>query len=225
MQTSIGYQDERNRPPPLRATVFNGSEKYKLKQSAEQARIFLKHLPFILNGFINYENPFYCLLLQIVSIVQICFSPVTSVLTIDKLRNDIETHLHAFKELFPEVNVTPKMHYMLHVPNQMLQLGTLTRHCCIRFETRHKCFKDLAPQQNFKNICLSLAEQCQLDACADFETENPHQHLLFAKDKEHGSTCLVVNDQRESLLDRIREAELFAKPECLTSIYTSKWIK
>jgi hypothetical protein len=31
MQTSIGYQDERNRPPPLRTTVFNGSEKYKLK--------------------------------------------------------------------------------------------------------------------------------------------------------------------------------------------------
>ena len=57
-QTSIGYQDERNRPPPLRETVFDGSEIYKLIQSAEQARIFLKHLPFVLTGFINYENPF-----------------------------------------------------------------------------------------------------------------------------------------------------------------------
>ena len=62
-------------------------------------------------------------------------------------------------------------------------------------------------------------------ACADFERENPHQHPLFATDKEHGPTCLVVNDRRESLLERFREAELFARPEFLTSIYTSKWIK
>lgn len=36
-QMSLGYLEERNRSPPLRETVFNGNERYKMKQTAEQA--------------------------------------------------------------------------------------------------------------------------------------------------------------------------------------------
>ena len=50
-QLNIGYYDEKNRPPLLRETAFNGQVTYKLKQTAEQARIFLKNLPFILHEF------------------------------------------------------------------------------------------------------------------------------------------------------------------------------
>lgn len=47
-QLSLAYHDEKNRPPPLRESTFNGQETYKMKQTAEQARIFLKNLPFVL---------------------------------------------------------------------------------------------------------------------------------------------------------------------------------
>ena len=63
-QLTLGYYDEKNRPPPLRASTFNGQETYKLKQTAEQARIFLENLPFILR-FVSllstyYPNDFNC---------------------------------------------------------------------------------------------------------------------------------------------------------------------
>ena len=136
-QMSLGYLEERNQPPPLRESVFNGNEKYKLKLTAEQASSFLRYLPFCLKGYVSSEDQFYKLLLQIISIVQMCFSPVTSRKTIDELQSFIETHFLLFKELFPQINITPKMHYMLHIPTQMTALGPLIRHCCVRFEARH----------------------------------------------------------------------------------------
>lgn len=224
-QMSLGYLEERNRPPPLRETVFNGNEKYKLKLTAEQASIFLRYLPFCIKGYVSSENQFYQLLLQIISIVQMCFSPVTSKETINEIQNSIETHLVLFKELFPQINITPKMHYMLHIPTQMAALGPLIRHCCIRFEARHRYFKELAPQQNFKNICLSLAEKSQLDDCADFDTENPSEHPLFSTDKELGPTTPVINESRAAILRKIEDAKLFVKPEMINKVFTAKWIK
>ena len=65
-QLSLGYHDEKNRPPLLRETTFNGQETYKMKQTAEQARIFLKNLPFILMGYVPVEDLYYQLLLQMI---------------------------------------------------------------------------------------------------------------------------------------------------------------
>ena len=222
---SLGYHDERNRPPPLRETILTGQDRYRMKQTAEQARIFLKYLPFCLKGFVEYGNPYYQLLLKIISTVSTCFSPVISEETIQELENSIEAHLNLFKELFPTVNITPKMHYMVHLPNQIRQLGPLVRHCCLRFEARHRYFKDLAPQQNFKNICLSLGERCQFDDCADCEIENPIQHPLFSTEKEDGPTKRVVNEARTTILDKIADARLFVKPDGFHTVFSAKWIK
>ena len=171
-QLKLGYRDEANRPLSLKETVFKGKERYKLKQTAEQPRIFLKYLCFCLTDTIPNNNLFYQLLLQITSIVQISFSPVISKGTIKELQDLIERYLVLFKELFPDENITPKMHYMLHTPRQIELLCLLVRHCCMRFEARHKYFKELGREQNFKNICLSLEERCQLDDCANFNTKS-----------------------------------------------------
>jgi hypothetical protein len=126
--------------------VFNGQEKYILKQTAKHARTLLKYLPFYLKEYVGNDCPHYQLILQISSIVQMCFSPVISAETIEELKNVIEARLILFNGLFPDI------------PQQIVYLGPLVRHCCLCFEARHRYFKDLAPLQNFKNICLSLAE-------------------------------------------------------------------
>jgi hypothetical protein len=113
---SIQYEDEANRPPLLKYSDFNGQDKYKLKQTAEQASIFLKYLPFCIRRYVCEENPHFQLILQMQSIVLICFSPVVSGTTVQQLEDTIETHLKQFNELFPMVNVTPQMHYLIHLP-------------------------------------------------------------------------------------------------------------
>ena len=106
-------------------SVVHGQEKYKLKQTAEQASIYLKYLPFCLHGYVANNNPFYLLLLQIISIVQICFAPVISEETVQELQNAIEAHLHMFKDLFPHVNITLKMHTCFIYQNKYWTLAHL----------------------------------------------------------------------------------------------------
>ena len=129
---NLGYLEESN--------IFGGNVHYKLRQTAEQAHIFLKYLPFALDEYIDKENPYYKLMTQLLLIVHICFAPVISKKSIGKLKDLIEMHLKKFKELFPTVNITPKMHYMIHIPQQRLQLGPMLRSSCIRLEAKHNYF-------------------------------------------------------------------------------------
>ena len=128
-------------------------------------------------------------------------------------------------ELFPTVNITPKMHYMIHIPHQILHLGPLVRHCCMRFEARHRYFKDLAPLQNFKNICLSLAERYQLDDCANFCNDNPSHHPLFETEteKELGPTKKLVRNTLTVFHQRMNDAGLLLNPEMLDQVYSTKF--
>ena len=224
-ELSLGYHDEKNRPPSLREITFNDQESYKMKLTAEQARVFLKNLPFILIRYVQPENPYYQLLLQIVLIVQICFSPVTSDARVQELRDVIELHLKTFKELFPLKNIIPKMHYLIHIPDQILHLGPLIRHSCMRFEARHAYFKDIAPLQNFKNICLSLAERYQLDDCANLCNDNPNHHPIFQTEKKLGPVKKLERNDMTSFHDRIKlDLGLLLYPHKFIHIYTAKWI-
>ena len=224
LQLSLGYHDESNRPPPLRESVFNGQNSYKLKLTAEQARIFLKNLPFILHGYVPVDDLFYQLLLEIVLIVQICFSPVTSHKRMIKWQNLIKTHLQHFKHLFPNVNIIPKMYYMIHIPGQMLHLGPLVRHSCMRFEARHRYFKDLAPLQNFRNICLSLAERYEIDECANFSNDNPNHHPLFKTERIVGPTTKMTKDQVNAFYLMMDDAGLVVNVRLMEVFYVAKWV-
>ena len=111
---------------------------------------------------------------------------------------------------------------MLRTPRQIMNLGPLVRHCCARFEARHKYFKELAREQNFKNISLSLAERCQLDNCADFATEKPCQHPLFSPEKVFGPSIAVTKEIKTGFM---KESLFYANPERLANLFAYKWIE
>ena len=107
--------------------------------------------------------------------------------TIEHLKQLISQHLLKFKELFPEKNITPKQHYLLHIPGMIRLLGPMTRSACFTFESAHRYFKDLAGKQNFKNLPLSLAKRHQFEDCCNFgdADECPSSHPLFATERKY----------------------------------------
>ena len=107
-----GYSEVSDKPGPLKDTVFNGDERYKLKKKAAQARLFLRLLPFIIGPLVSTEDQYYSFLMELIEIVQIIFSPVIKSDTIDQLRVLIAQHLSKFKDLFPNINILPKHHYL-----------------------------------------------------------------------------------------------------------------
>jgi hypothetical protein len=72
------------------------------------------------------------------------------------LKLKIGAHLQNFEEHFPEVNITPKQHYLIHIPTMIKELGPLIWHSCFAFQSAQNYFKELACKQNVKNLAKSL---------------------------------------------------------------------
>jgi len=180
--------DVRDKPCPISVSTLASNDN-KLKQSSGQMLILLKILPFLLNSI--EKNEYVQFVLDLIEIVQIIFAPVLSVQSVWTLKQMIELHLKQFKQLFPENNVIPKQHYMLHLPAQILSLGPLIRHMCMRFESKHSFFKQWSSKLNFKNVCKSLVNHNQLFECC--QNEMGTEHPIFVHERELGPVSEVTN--------------------------------
>ena len=67
---NYGYSENRDKPGPLRETVFQG-ESYKLKYNASQTRLFLRIYPFILGPLIDSSSEYYSFIVEIIQITQV----------------------------------------------------------------------------------------------------------------------------------------------------------
>ncbi len=81
----------------------------------------MRYLPLLIGDLVpkddNHWEHFLCLL----TIVDFVFAPITTKDTITYLEVLIEDFLHEFRELYPNRPLTPKMHYMLHIPSWMFR--------------------------------------------------------------------------------------------------------
>lgn len=183
-----GYSETDTKPGPLKDTVFSGKENYKLKYNAAQAKTFLRLIPFFLSNSVDQTDKYYLFLIQLMRIVNLLFAPMIKSKSIELLKFLITDHLHEFTQLFPDVNIIPKQHYMIHLPTMILDLGPLIRSSCFVFESAHNYFKQLATKQNFKNLEVSLASRHQFLECTNFGdgSEDPNAHPLFSTERKLG---------------------------------------
>lgn len=182
--------DVRDRPSPISVSTLTSSDG-KLKQSSGQMLVLLRILPFVLESL--EVNAYIQLIIELIEIVQIVFAPVLSIVTVSRLKLLIENHLKHWKELFPDRNVTPKQHYMIHLPSQIKSLGPMVRHMCMRFESKHCFFKQWASKLNLKNICKSLINQNQIyESCQNVDSS---MHPIFSNEREMGPVSEVKDLQ------------------------------
>ncbi|KAJ8034877.1 hypothetical protein HOLleu_21895 [Holothuria leucospilota] len=144
------------------AEVYHSGQ--KLGGNASQNWCLLRLLPFLIGVKIpNYEDPVWQLFLTLKNIVDIVCAPQTSEDQIAVLQDLISEYLEYRVDLFPEVNLRPKHHYLVHYPWLALQFGPLIWMWTLRFESKHSYFKrTLRYSGNFKNVGLTLSEKHQL---------------------------------------------------------------
>lgn len=222
---NYGYSEMSDKPGPLREAVFSGEERYKLKYNAAQARLFLRILPYILCPMVNTNDDHYTFLVELIEIVQLVFAPVIRLESIQYLKLLIKEHLNKFRELFPDKNIIPKQHYMLHIPGMIKHLGHLIRSSCFNFESAHKYFKELARKQNFKNLPLSLAKRHQFLECSNFGDveESPSSHPLFATEKKCGVVRVASGEELCALQQTFNESGLLPGIQ-LEKVHKVSWI-
>ena len=89
------------------------------------------------------------------------------------LRYMIDDHHSHSKKLFPDTNLMPKHHFMVHYPDIIIQVGPIVNGTwCMRCEAKHAIGKTLASVVcNFKDICYTIAERHQIRQCHQWFTK------------------------------------------------------
>ena len=115
------------------------------------------------------------------------FAPITTTDKLEFLQMLIQDFLAEFTHLYPERPLTPKMHYLVHMPSWMKRLvsvattttvklnisstdinrcGPLIRNWCMRFEAKHSYFKKMAQTLgSYKNVAKTVSTRHQYYKC------------------------------------------------------------
>ena len=78
-----------------------------------------RFLPLLIGDLISEDYQYWDNYLTHLEIIDEVFAPITSIERADYVGMLIEDFLEEFKFLYPERPLTPKMHYLVHIPTWM----------------------------------------------------------------------------------------------------------
>ena len=163
---NYGYT-ESDRPVPIIQRHLQSDK--PIKSSASQILLLLHILPFLIGSKVPESDFNWKCFLLLRQIMEIVFCPVVTNSMAVSLKILIIEHHKAFVSLYPSCFI-PKMHFLIHYPEQMLQVGPMVRTWTIRHEAKLNFFKQTTAISSFKNITLSLANHHQRLACYEKST-------------------------------------------------------
>lgn len=159
--TKFRYSYLHSKSKPEKIDKVQLTSKGSIKQTASAMLTLCHTLPVIVGSRIPQNHAKWQNMLRLIQIVLLCTSPSCTRETAVQLRLLIAEYLTNFIILYPKASFIPKMHYLIHLPQQMLIYGPTRHHWCMRFEGKHGFFTHKR-WKNFKNIPLSLANKHQL---------------------------------------------------------------
>ena len=80
-----------------------------------------RFLPLVVRHFIPENNEYWINYLRLLEIMSIVFGPVAEKNECLYLESLISDHHISLEMLYPNLHITPKLHYMTHIPRLMLQ--------------------------------------------------------------------------------------------------------
>ena len=153
---------ENDKPEPILRNDLLAEK--KLKQTSASMLTLCKILPYIISMKVPQDCAKLVNFLRLLQITFLATCPSATSQTAGQIRQLVATHHILCREHYPKASVTPKMHYLVHLPNQLLKFGALRHHWCQRYEAKHAFFKSFR-MKCFKNLPKSLAQKHQLWMC------------------------------------------------------------
>lgn len=187
--------DKKSRPPPIsHASIFNDSG---IKGSAAEKWCLFRFFPFMVGDSVPDSNAAYHVYLSLRSVVDIVCAPQLTTETVPFLESQISEFYESFREVFPDVNCTTKMYYLIHYPRLILLYGSLSKLSCMRFKAKHQYFKLLVRKtHNFINVCRSLSMRHQTNQM--YRLAHPHDEMTTV-----GSKPTTFHDLPELVQERL----------------------
>ena len=149
-----------------------------VKQKASVILTLTYILPIILGELFHVIDPYYRNFLGCMKITIAAFSPYADETMAGELEQLRYSYCTEFHKMYPGMLIKPKMHYMLHLPQQIIKFGPLHHQNTMRFEAKHGWFKDYR-WKNFMNLPLSLAEKHQLYLANNMTMTEGYPNSMF----------------------------------------------
>jgi hypothetical protein len=181
------------------------------KQTAGQMLSLMRILPFFFAERLpeNHHDEHWNCMMHLLRILQFCLSPVMNDIGISHLRKAISDHHVAYMQLYPD-GFIPKLHFLVHYPDQASNFGPLRNHMCFTFEAKHQMAKNIR-WFNFKNIPLSIMNHAITDLAANlFQPSGEPRNDVFRSSVaglRHGARRAVLNGVNYKVSDVLMLSE------------------
>lgn len=188
-----GFLNNRNIPSDVNL------DKRSLGQNATQSLCLFRHVPFILFKFRDHSKlkPIWEVIESLLRVVEIIYSEEITESDLNILNDMIHIHLEGIKKL--GVNLIPKLHFMLHYASIIRSLGPLVAMNMMRYESKHKFFKDVAKNtRNYKNINKTLALKHQNSLCTNgftYKDSIENGKLVLLDNNFISKYKIILNDE------------------------------
>lgn len=149
------FSDKTNQPQLI---TKNFSSKGTIGGNGHENWTFLRLLPLLVGHHIPEGDETWEVLMNLKDVVELSVSASFTEELVYFLDCKIAEHRELFQKVFPNEKLRPKHHYIEHYPQLIKTFGPLSDVWTMRFEGKHKFFKEAVRQtHNFKNIPLTLA--------------------------------------------------------------------
>ena len=209
-----GHEEVKNKP-----TSFTRKKgKLKLKATFAECACICRLLPQILGGRLTEERMGDALnawkvLLRFLDCSFIIFARSCTLAMVAALRAKVEWFLRSFVAYFPDRKVKPKMHFLVHYPRAIMEVGPLGNFSEMRFEANHHTMKTFGGFVcNFKNIGKTLALRHQLQQASLWLDGTPFERRATGLKRERDVAAGSTEDAH--ILGTIMELDLVIK-SCL----------
>ena len=162
--------------------------------------LLLRILPFLIGSVVPDSDRNWKCFLLLRKIIDMVFCPVVTTGMADSQKILIIENHETFVSLYPSCFI-PKMHFLIHYPEQMLLVGPMVRTWTTRHEVKLNFFKQTTGISSFKNITLSLANYHQHLACYELPTDSLlHSRLECGPTSTTPATLTVESEVTQSCI-------------------------
>lgn len=219
---NFGYS-ERDRPVPILSRTLQAFDR-PLRATASQTLLLIRIMPFILANKLPEDEEHWLCFLHLRKIIDNILCPISSESLCSSLKILINDHHRMFVKLYGPNAYFPKMHFMLHYPEQIRNIGPMIRTWTIRHEAKLNFFKKASHVANFKNIAFSLANRHQRWMCYELAYENLVRTPLQCGPAKGGfSRPSLVQDENNEIQDYL--VGIIPQLSLLATVYRPTWVR
>ena len=165
------YSECDKKNPPQKFKIPSPIQNLKFKYTASEMWNFVRLLPLFIGGFIPEGNTTWDLYLKFLVIMERLTANSFSLADIGYLAFLLEAFFSDFLEAYPDSNLKPKGHFLLHYPLQIKKYGPLVK--TLRFESKNGILKEKVHlTKNKKNIPYTLSKRHQMSMYLLYKKEN-----------------------------------------------------